>query len=1636
MRRSVSTSQMTSIQTLWACAFAVAAIGALAPSAAHAVPLIECTPGSYGLQILNGTDDSSYTVDAARVAAIFPAGIPLINNYTQMYVNSNGNVTFTGPFTSFTPDGFPGLAQPTIGPYFGDVDLRPADAVRGLFLCEDPANKRFIITWKNVGYFSQQQNLQNSFQMILTDTLDSDPCTSPTMGVEFRYEQLQWTAGGASGGVAGLWVGPSGAPAAAGIDAGDGTNIIELPNSKTNAVVDLVNLSNIGVPGVFRYNVAQGTFPVCGNSIVQLCETCDDGNLDNTDGCTNLCDVATCGDGFVRAGVEACDRTAFASPQSCPTGYTGTPLCNNDPANAAGNNTCTISNPPGGCADINECTANPTLCGAGTCNNTPGSYNCSCPTGYTFNGTTCADVNECTANPTICGAGTCANTTGSYNCSCPTGYTFNGTTCADINECTANPTLCGAGTCNNTTGSYNCTCPTGYTFNGTTCADVNECVTNPTRCAPGTCNNTTGSFTCTCPTGYTFNGTTCADVNECTANPTICGAGTCANTTGSYNCSCPTGYTFNGTTCADVNECVTNPTRCAPGTCNNTTGSFTCTCPTGYTFNGTTCADVNECTANPTLCGAGTCNNTTGGYNCACPTGYTFNGTTCADVNECTANPTLCGVGTCANTTGGYSCACPTGYTFNGTTCADVNECTANPTLCGAGTCNNNPGGYTCACPTGYTFNGTTCSNNDECALGTDNCSDDAVCADTTGGFTCTCNPGYSGDGVTCADNDECANGSNNCAADATCANIPGSFTCTCDAGYSGDGVTCADNDECALGTDNCSDDATCTNTPGAFTCDCNPPLVGDGVTCLSPSECTADPTICAADATCTSQPDGSNFCICDAGYSGDGLTCADDDECADGTDNCAADATCANIPGSFTCTCDAGYSGDGVTCADDDECALGTDNCAAEATCANTLGGFTCTCDAGYSGDGVTCADNDECANGTDNCSDDATCANIPGSFTCTCDAPLVGDGVTCLSPAECTADPTICAAEAVCTLQPDGSNFCICGDGYEGDGLTCTDIDGCDPNPCFAGVACTDEAAPSVGFVCGDCPSGYTGDGQTCDAILGNVAITSPAEGDATNQRRPMLTGTADPGAEVTVSVGGQVVGTATADANGDWTFIIPTPLTDGMYLVEASVTSDEGQTATVGVNIEVDTVAPWVIVDSPADGALVTSAVSVIYGQSEPNAEMVIYVNGEVAGTATTDANGDWSLTLTEPLGNGSYTILVTGMDDADNIGQETSGFDVLTDGAVAISQPLPGATVRTDMPVFSGTGTPGATLTITVNGEPAGTVTVGDDGAWTWSPDSPLAEGEVVVRVVASVDGADIGEATVTVTVDLTVTGVVIDQPTQDSLGKDSTPTFSGSAAPGAEVMVMDADGNVLATVTADPNGAWTWTPTDGFADGTQTFTVQATDGDGNVTTGTVTITIDTVPPVLDVTSPTAGEVLEGSPVVVTGTAEPGAVVEVYLDGALVGTVTADANGDWSLTLTDDPANGTHTVRITATDAAGNTVVISRDVTVDIQVVSEDIGDTSGGDVGDTEVPTDVTSDTGGGEDTLTGDDTTADTSEEDVMADTGRLPAQLVGGAECGCDTVRGAAPLSSSSGLAALLFGFALVVAARRRNNR
>ncbi|XP_071802833.1 hemicentin-1-like isoform X2 [Asterias amurensis] len=382
------------------------------------------------------------------------------------------------------------------------------------------------------------------------------------------------------------------------------------------------------------------------------------------------------------------------------------------------------------CRDENECSRRET-CLHG-CENTPGSFYCTCWNGYKLEGDlrSCSDINECDTVPSVCGENEdCRNIAGSYMClqRCGVGYkrSYSGNACSDINECVETVGRC-AHQCENTLGSYRCNCNRGYEPDGSACVDINECI-RPNVCQDDQeCKNTRGSFTCTtiCTSGFerASNGS-CVDINECSSlSLNHCSRmQTCRNTLGSYSCVCPRGFiksSQRSNICEDVNECKENPCSYQ---CRNTQGSYQCICREGMLR----LTDRRTCVGNPTypnealtspdscpdghirinnIC-AGLCESGDETYVCSCPDGYQIDEQNCLDVNECRMEHAFC-QGLCENTLGSYLCSCPEGYSLGSDqrSCVDINECLQN--RCSRDRmCFNTRGSYECVyvpCPTFY----------------------------------------------------------------------------------------------------------------------------------------------------------------------------------------------------------------------------------------------------------------------------------------------------------------------------------------------------------------------------------------------------------------------------------------------------------------------------------------------------------------------------------------------------------------------------------------------------------------------------------------------------------------------------------------------------------------------------------------------------------------------------------------------------------------------------------------------------------------------------------------------------------------------------------------------------------------------
>ncbi|WP_413318264.1 Ig-like domain-containing protein, partial [Agrococcus sp. 1P02AA] len=442
----------------------------------------------------------------------------------------------------------------------------------------------------------------------------------------------------------------------------------------------------------------------------------------------------------------------------------------------------------------------------------------------------------------------------------------------------------------------------------------------------------------------------------------------------------------------------------------------------------------------------------------------------------------------------------------------------------------------------------------------------------------------------------------------------------------------------------------------------------------------------------------------------------------------------------------------------------------------------------------------------------------------------------------------------------------------------------------------------------------------------------IVSPADGSTIADATPTVTGTGEPGATVEVLIDGAVVGTAEVDEAGDWSLETTDELAEGEHIVDATQTDAAGNTSAADSNaFVVDTTAPEApVIVSPADGSTIADATPTVSGTGEPGATVEVSIDGAVVGTAVVDEDGAWSLETTEVLADGEHTVDATQTDAAGNVSVADSNtfvVDTVAPVAPVITGPVDGSTISDASPTVTGTGEPGATVEVSIDGAVVGTAVVDEDGAWSLETTEVLADGEHTVDATQSDAAGNVSPAdSVSFTVDSAApVAPVIEQPLSGSTTGDSTPTVAGSGEAGSTVVVTSSEGLVLGEALVDEDGAWSFASVE-LADGTYTITAVQSDAVGNesATSNSVIFTVDTVAPEAPViVSPADGSTIADATPTVSGTGEPGAIVEVSIDGAVVGTAEVDEDGAWSLETTDELADGEHTVDATQTDAAGNT-----------------------------------------------------------------------------------------------------------------
>lgn len=464
----------------------------------------------------------------------------------------------------------------------------------------------------------------------------------------------------------------------------------------------------------------------------------------------------------------------------------------------------------------------------------------------------------------------------------------------------------------------------------------------------------------------------------------------------------------------------------------------------------------------------------------------------------------------------------------------------------------------------------------------------------------------------------------------------------------------------------------------------------------------------------------------------------------------------------------------------------------------------------------------------------------------------------------------------------------------------------------------------------------------------------------GQSTDDRQPILNGTGEPGATITIFDNGTPLGTAQVGENGSWTFPVPRNLSEGSHNLTVSATDPAGNTSAVSApwTIVVDITPPAIPVltsvvdDQPGitgnlvSGQLTNDATPTLNGRGEAGATINVYLDGNPAsiGTTTVNSDGTWSFTPQTPLANGSHTFTLSATDPAGNSSAVSSGF-VLTIDATPPAAPViasvadntapvtgivpNGGSTNETRPTLSGTGEAGATISIYNGSALVGTAQVQANGSWSWTPTAALGQGSHAYSVSAADAAGNVSAASpsTTIIVDTIAPGA------PGNLVINATGNrVTGTAEAGSTVTITSETGVVLGTATADGTGSFTATLTPAQTNG-QPLLAFAQDKAGNTGIAAGFTAPDTRVPeapiitnvVDDVGIYTGaianGQVTNDAQPTLNGTAQAGATVSIYNNGALLGTTTANASGNWSFTPTGNLTEGSHAFTATATNANG-------------------------------------------------------------------------------------------------------------------
>ncbi|HFW5376383.1 TPA: Ig-like domain-containing protein [Salmonella enterica subsp. diarizonae serovar 61:l,v:z35] len=470
--------------------------------------------------------------------------------------------------------------------------------------------------------------------------------------------------------------------------------------------------------------------------------------------------------------------------------------------------------------------------------------------------------------------------------------------------------------------------------------------------------------------------------------------------------------------------------------------------------------------------------------------------------------------------------------------------------------------------------------------------------------------------------------------------------------------------------------------------------------------------------------------------------------------------------------------------------------------------------------------------------------------------------------------------------------------------------------------------------------------------DTVAQTITVELDSQSDSgvkgnfiTNDTKPILKGTAECGAAMTLLING-ITYTFNADASGNWLFTLPNSLSEGMYEYTVTVTDVAGNSTSYNGALTIDTTPPALVVELDPGNVIygdniIGNSQPIFSGTAEPGVIITLFIT-DVTYSLIVDQSGAWRFSVPDILANGEWAYSITATDSAGNQTiindkviiqnkdaelqiEVTAGLDESTDSGT-----IGDNITNNTRPILVGTAVANALITLTLAGVTY-TTTADSNGKWSFYFEKDYPDGIYDYNIVATAPDGTMGKYSDSFIIDTTPPDISVSLDTiSDSglIGNGITnvklPVLTGLTEPYAIVMIT-IDGIEYKT-TANGAGQWSVQITTELKEGQNDYMVNVTDRAGNNSSATGSITLDTeIVPLTGIKfSDGDGRYSSTYTPTIEGWGEAGAMLTISI-GSRSYTITVPESRKWFFYVPNgfiQSSNSVQYITFKQTDAAGN------------------------------------------------------------------------------------------------------------------